>query len=84
MNAALENGDAAPLGQGTWWAARHQGGWWVEYENGWLRIIDEQTERDLDHVAARLAEVNADVHGSGTIDGRSEPGADDDGEAGTR
>jgi len=31
--------------------------WWVLYEHGWLRVIDEHVAADLDHVAGRLAEA---------------------------
>ena len=59
MNAAVDSGDAAPLGPGLGWVARYQRGWWVEYEHGWLRVLDEAAERELDAVAARLAEATA-------------------------
>ena len=59
MDAAVESGNATLLGQGIWWAARYMDAWWVQYENGWLRVVDAATEHDLDHVAARLAEVSA-------------------------
>jgi hypothetical protein len=88
MDAAVERGDAKPLGQGIWWAARYADAWWVQYENGWLRVIDEATERDLAHVATRLAEVSATAHGDisgprpdGHHDG---PSADEDSQAGAR
>ncbi len=87
MNAAIDNGDAAPLGQGTRWAASYRDAWWVEYENGWLRITDEATGRDLDHVAARLADVNAvtegDVPGTRAAGRPNGLRGEDDGEAGT-
>jgi hypothetical protein len=58
MNTAIDQGDAAPLSQSHGWLARYLDAWWVEYEGGWLRVIDATATRDLDHVAARLAEVN--------------------------
>ena len=58
MNAAIDEGDAPPLSQSHGWLARYLDAWWVEYEGGWLRVIDAAAARELDQVAARLAEVN--------------------------
>jgi hypothetical protein len=55
MNAAVGKGDAVLLGPELGWVARYGGSWWIEYEHGWLRVIDEGATRDLDQVAARLA-----------------------------
>ncbi|HTU74681.1 MAG TPA: hypothetical protein VMG38_14295 [Trebonia sp.] len=59
MNAAIDKGDAKPLSQSHGWLARYLNAWWVEYEGGWLRVIDTTAARDLNQVATRLAEVNA-------------------------
>jgi hypothetical protein len=59
MSAAVDCGDAALLGPGLEWVAWHRNGWWVEFGNGWARVLDEAAERDLDLVAARLAEADA-------------------------
>lgn len=59
MNAAIDRGDAMPLGRGLGWVMRYQGCWWVDSEQGWLRVTDEATVRDLDQVAGRLAEAHA-------------------------
>jgi hypothetical protein len=57
MNAALGNGDAVLLGQALDWVSRYEGSWWVECEHGWLRVIDGGAARDLEQLAARLAET---------------------------
>jgi hypothetical protein len=59
MNTAIEQGTATPLGRGHRWLVRHLDVWWVEYEGGWLHVIDPAATRDLDQVAARLAEASA-------------------------
>jgi hypothetical protein len=56
MNAALSKGDAMPLGHGLGWVTRYDGSWWIECEHGWLRVTDEGVARDLDQLAARLAD----------------------------
>jgi hypothetical protein len=56
MNAAVGNGHAVRLGPGLCWVARYDGSWWVECEHGWLRVTDEGVARDLDQLAARLAD----------------------------
>ena len=81
MNAAIDSGDAAPLGPGLGWVARYGRGWWVEYEHGWLRVLDEAAERELDAVAARLAEATAiaaaDAPDAGSLSG---PGDEENGD----
>jgi hypothetical protein len=57
MNTAIDQGNAAPLGESHGWLMRHLDAWWVEYEGGWLRVLDEAAARELDEVAARLAEA---------------------------
>jgi hypothetical protein len=47
-----------PLGPGLPWVVRYLGAWWVEYENGWLRVIDDDVTADLDDAAARLRGAN--------------------------
>jgi hypothetical protein len=59
MNAAIDQGDAAPLSQSHGWLARYLDAWWVEYEGGWLRVIDDAAVRELEQVATRLAEASA-------------------------
>ena len=73
MDAAADSGFAVPLGPGLGWMVRYGGGWWVEYEHGWLQVLDEATERDLDAVAARLAEVAA-IAGVGDVGSASGTG----------
>jgi hypothetical protein len=63
MDAAVSAGDAIPLTLGGGWLTGYQGAWWVLSEIGWLRITDEATVADTDHVAARLAEVADDAGG---------------------
>jgi hypothetical protein len=80
MNAAIEQGDAAPLSQSHGWLTRFLDAWWVEYEGGWLRVIDEPAVRELEQVAARLAEANA-ITAADTAERLSgEPEQADDGE----
>jgi hypothetical protein len=57
MNDAARAGAAVPLGPGLPWVVRYLGAWWVEYEDGWLRVTDEHVAADLDGVAARLGEA---------------------------
>jgi hypothetical protein len=64
MDAAVSAGDATPLTLGGGWLTGYQGAWWVLSEIGWLRITDEATVADIDHVAARLAEVAEDADGA--------------------
>ena len=56
-SAALSAGTAEPFGQGFPWLVRYLDSWWVLYEHGWLRVIDEHVAADLDHAAGRLAEA---------------------------
>jgi len=64
MAAAIRAGDAIPLELAGGWLARYQDGWWVRSEIGWIRITDEATIADIDHVATRLAEVADDAAGT--------------------
>src|SRR5712691_7003410 len=59
MNAAYDTGDATPLAQSVYWLVRYHDAWWVVYEHGWLRVIDDITEADLNQAAARLAAAGA-------------------------
>jgi hypothetical protein len=59
MDAAHVRGEAEPLGHAIPWLARYQDVWWIVYEGGWLRVVDESTEADLDHAAARLTPAEA-------------------------
>lgn len=56
-SAALSAGTAEPFGQGFPWLVRYLDSWWVLYEHGWLRVIDEHVAADLDHVGGRLAKA---------------------------
>ena len=58
MNAAIDEGDAAPLSQSHGRLVCYADAWWVEYEGGWLRVIDPTATQELNQVAARLAEVS--------------------------
>jgi hypothetical protein len=78
MDAAVSAGDATPLALGGGWLARYWGAWWVLSEIGWLRITDEATAADIDHVAARLAEV-ADYACGGAADYGADPPGPDEG-----
>jgi hypothetical protein len=57
MNGAVRAGTAAPLGLGFPWITWHLDAWWVEYEGGWLRVIDDHVTAELDDVASRLSEA---------------------------
>ena len=59
MNDAARTGTAVPLGQGLPWVAWYLNAWWVEYENGWLCVTDDDVAAELDDVAARLREASA-------------------------
>jgi hypothetical protein len=59
MDAAYRRGEAVPLGRAIPWVARYQDAWWVVYEGGWLSVIDESTEADLNHAAERLTAAEA-------------------------
>ena len=57
MSDALRAGAAVPLGPRLPWVARYLDAWWVEYENGWLRVTDDHVAADLNDAAARLHEA---------------------------
>jgi hypothetical protein len=59
MNTAIDQGDAAPLSRSHGWLAHYLDAWWIEYEGGWLRVIDDAATRELDQVARRVAEATA-------------------------
>ena len=63
MDAAVSTADATPLALSGGWLTRYRDAWWVQSEMGWLRITDEATMADIDHVAARLAEIADDADG---------------------
>ena len=65
MDAAVQAGDAIPLGSAGGWLARYRDAWWVLCGLEWLRITDEATIADIDHVAARLAQVAEDAEDAG-------------------
>jgi hypothetical protein len=81
MNDALRAGIGVPLGQGLPWVTRFFDAWWVEYEGGWLRVVDDQVTAELDDVAARLAAAttiasgDVPVPGVGTSDFDSHSGS---------
>ena len=54
MNAAIDQGLAVPLSHGQGWLIRYHDDWWIEWENGWLRVTDDNATRDLDMIAERL------------------------------
>ena len=64
MDAAVQTGDAIALNLSGGWLMRYCGAWWVLCGIGWLRLTDEATAADIDHVAACLAEVTEDADGS--------------------
>ncbi len=75
MDAAVSTGDAVPLDLAGDWLARYQDAWWVLAEAGWLRVTDQATAADIDHVAARLTEAADDASGAhGYGAGRGSPG----------
>lgn len=57
MSDAVRTEAVVPLGQGLSWVVRYLDAWWVEYENGWLRVTDDDVAAELDDVAARLREA---------------------------
>jgi hypothetical protein len=61
MDAAVSSGEAIPLRLSGGWLTRYRDAWWVQSEIGWIRITDEATTADIDHVAARLAEIADDA-----------------------
>lgn len=54
IDAAIDRGEVAPLGQSLSWMVQYRDAWWVIYEHGWLRITDDFVAAELDGVAARL------------------------------
>jgi hypothetical protein len=77
MDAAVSAGDAIPLTLGGGWLTGYRGAWWVLSEIGWLCITDEATVADINHVAARLAEVAEDAGGSASAHGADLRSSDD-------
>jgi hypothetical protein len=57
MNAAIDQGHAVPLSHSQGWLIRYRDDWWIEWENGWLGVTDDNATRDLDMIAERLAAV---------------------------
>jgi hypothetical protein len=80
MDAAVSAGDAIPLTLGGGWLTGYQDTWWVLSEIGWLRITDEATVADIDHVAARLAEVAEDAGVGASAGGADLRSPDEDAE----
>jgi len=64
MDAAVSAGSAVRLELAGGWLSGYQGTWWVLSHIGWIRITDERTIADINHVAARLAEVAEDAGGT--------------------
>jgi hypothetical protein len=54
MDNARARGEARPLAGGVTWIARYKDAWWIAYEGGWLRVVDEPLQADLDRNSARL------------------------------
>lgn len=54
MDSARTRGEATPLAAGVTWIARYKDAWWIAYEGGWLRVVDEPLHADLDRNSARL------------------------------
>jgi hypothetical protein len=77
MDAAVSSGDAIPLALSGDWLTRYRDAWWVQSEIGWLRITDEATAADIDHVAARLAEIADDAGGGAAGYGADLPNSDE-------
>ena len=77
MDAAVSSGDAIPLVLSGGWLTRYRDSWWVQSEIGWLRITDEATTGDIDHVAARLAEITDDAGGGAAGYGADLPSSDE-------
>jgi hypothetical protein len=59
MNAAYDSGQAVPFAQAVPWLVRYQDAWWVVYEGGWLRVVDDPTAEDLDRRAAQMTNADA-------------------------
>jgi hypothetical protein len=84
MNSAIDQGLATPLSQSHGWLTRYLDAWWIEYEGGWLRVIDDVAGRELDQIAARLAEASSTISETRTDGGVDGPGADEDSQADSR
>jgi hypothetical protein len=54
MDNARARGEARPFAGGVTWIARYKDAWWIAYEGGWLRVVDEPLQADLDRNSARL------------------------------
>jgi hypothetical protein len=68
MNAAYDRGEAVPLADSISWLARYQDSWWVVYEGGWLRIIDDLVAADIDGRATRrTADAQDSVPASASV-----------------
>jgi hypothetical protein len=63
MTLAREQGTVSLLSGEIDGIARHLAAWWVEYERGWLRIVDEQVLSDLDRAADRLGSARVPAKG---------------------
>jgi hypothetical protein len=77
MDAAVSAGDATPLALSGGWLTRYRDAWWVQSEIGWLRVTDEATTADINHVAARLAEIADDAGGGAAGYGADLPSSDE-------
>jgi hypothetical protein len=55
MTTARDAGHVMPLSAAIGWMACYRSAWWVEYEHGWLRVLDEAVCADLSQAAARLS-----------------------------
>jgi hypothetical protein len=55
MSVAVSAGAVVSLGRGFPWVARYLDAWWIEYEDGWLRITDEHSAAEFDDLTKRLA-----------------------------
>ena len=59
MNAAYDSGQAVPFARAVPWLVRCQDAWWVVYEGGWLRVVDDATAENLDQRAAQMTDADA-------------------------
>lgn len=55
MAAARNAGHVSPLSTAIGWMVNHRGAWWVEYEHGWLRVLDPAVSTELSQASARLS-----------------------------
>ena len=69
MNAAYDSGQAVPFARAVPWLVRYRDAWWVVYEGGWLRIVDQPTTQNLDERAAQMTEADIEVARSAAIRG---------------